>query len=142
MTDAHSDIAATLFILPPDAKFLPVSELSARLRAKIGPIEDGQSVITRPGFRVTTRLVPGPLAELLSEFRSPSLLTDAVLRFARGHDQDPFDVLDLAFDALATLVQARILVPQQSPDAAAPMPSLGAGQEFRRLRDRCTGALA
>lgn len=130
MTDAQPDIAATLFILPPDAKFLPVSELSARIRAKIGPVEDGQSVITRPGFRVTTRLVPGPLADLLKEFRTPSLLTDAVLRFARAHNHDPHATLDLAFDALATLVEARILVPEQSPDAEAPTPSLGAGQEF------------
>jgi hypothetical protein len=130
VTEAQSDIAGTLFMLPPDAKFVPVSELSARLRARIGPVEDGQSVITRPGFRVTTRLIPGPLADLIGEFRAPSLLTDAVLRFARAHDQDPFAMLDLAFDALATLVEARILVPQESPDAAAPVPSLGAGQEF------------
>jgi hypothetical protein len=133
VTEAHSDIASTLFILPPDAKFLPVSELSARLRAKIGPVEDGQSVITRPGFRVTTRLLPGPLADLLTEFRAPSLLTDAVLRFARAHEQDPATMLDLAFDALATLVESRILVPKESPDAAAPAPSLGAGQEFAGL---------
>jgi predicted Ser/Thr protein kinase len=130
VTETSPDITATLFLLPPDAKLLPVSELSARLRAKIGPVEDGQSVITRPGFRMTARLVPGPLAELLSEFRTPSLLTDAVLRFARAQEQDPQDVLDLAYDALAALVQVRILVPEQSPDAAAPMPSLGAGQEF------------
>jgi hypothetical protein len=130
VTEANRDIAATLFMLPPDAKCLPVSELSVRLRARIGPVEDGQSVITRPGFRVTTRLVPGPLADLISEFRTPSLITDAVLRFARTHDQDPFAMLDLAFDALAALVDARILVPEDSPDAAAPVPSLGAGQEF------------
>jgi len=127
---AQPDIATTLFTLPPDAKFLPVSELSARLRARIGPVEDGQAVITRPGFRVTTRLVPKPLADLIAEFRAPSLLTDAVLRFARAHDQDPFVTLDLAFDALATLVEARILVPAESPDASAPAPSLAAGQAF------------
>ena len=130
MTNAHPDIATTLFTLPPDAKFLPVSELSARLRASIGPVEAGQSVITRPGYRVTTRLVPGPLAALITEFRAPSVITDAVLRFARAHDQDPFAMLDLTFDALATLVEARILVPPESPDALAPVPSLAAGQEF------------
>ena len=130
MIDAHPDLTTTLFTLPPDAKFLPVSELSARLRARIGVVEEGQSVITRPGFRVTTRLVPGPLADLIAEFRTPSLLTDAVLRFARAHDQDPDAMLDLSFDALATLVEARILVPQGSPDALAPTPSLAAGQEF------------
>ncbi len=130
MIEAPPDIATTLFTLPPDAKFVPVSELSPRLRARIGPIEVGQSVITRPGFRVTTRLIPGPLADLVAEFRSPSLLTDAIARFARAHDQDPFAMLDLTFDALATLVEARILVPQGSPDASAPSPSLAAGQEF------------
>jgi hypothetical protein len=127
---AVPDISTTLFILPPDAKFLRVSELSPRLRPRIGVVEEGQSVITRPGFRVTTRLVPRPLAELLAEFHAPSLLTDAVLRFAQTHEQDPFATLDLAFDALATLVEARILVPQDSPDALAPAPSLAAGQEF------------
>lgn len=117
-------------MLPPDAKLLPVSELSARLQAKIGFVEVRQSVITRPGFRIITRLIPGPLADLLKEFREPSLLTDAVLRFSRMHEQDPMVMLDLAFDALATLVEARILVPHDSPDTQSPVPSLGAGQEF------------
>jgi hypothetical protein len=128
--EAPPDVSTTLFILPPDARFLPVGELSPRLRARIGVVEEGQSVITRPGFRVTTRLLPRPLADLLGEFRMPSLLTDAVLRFARAHEQDPFSMLDLAFDALATLVEARMLVPPDSPDALAPTPSLAAGQEF------------
>ncbi len=66
-----------------------LSQLSLRLRRRIGVVEEGQSVITRPGFRVATRLVPRPLAELLAEFHAPNLLTDAVLRFARAHDQDP-----------------------------------------------------
>ena len=130
MIEPASDVVTTLFLLPPDAKFLPVSELAPRLRARIGPVEEGQSVITRPGFRVTTRLVPAPLADLISEFRVPSLLTDAVSRFASAHDQDPFDMLDLAFDALAALVEARILVPEGSPDAAALTPSLAVGQEL------------
>jgi Protein kinase domain len=130
MTPAQPDLTKTLFMLPPDAKFLPVAELSPRLRARIGPVEDGQSVITRPGFRVTTRLTPRPLADLLAQFRAPRLLTDAVVRFAQAHDEDPFVVMDLAFDALATLIEARILVPDGSPDASAPAPSLAAGQAF------------
>jgi hypothetical protein len=133
VSTAPFDLASTLFLLPPDAKILPITELSARLRAKIGPVEDGQSVITRPGFRVTARLVPGPLADLLGEFRVPSLLTDAIVRFASAHGQDPAEVLDLAFDALAALIDTRILVPKDSPDAAEAEPSLGAGQQFARF---------
>lgn len=124
------DIATTRFTLPPDAKVLPVSELSVRLRARIGPVKEGDSVVTRPGFRVLTRLIPKPLADLLSEFRTPNLLTDAVLQFARAHDQDPIEMLELAFDAMATLVESRILVPADSPAASSPEPTLAAGQEF------------
>lgn len=130
MNEAVPDIAETLFILPPDVKLLPVAELSARVRARIGPGTEGQSVVTRQGFRVTSRLVPQPLALLIGEFRAPSRLTDAVLRFARSNGQDPQAVLDLAFDALATLVEARLLVPQGAPEATGPGPSLASGQDF------------
>jgi hypothetical protein len=128
--DPKIDITTTLFTLPPDAKFLPIAELSPRLRARIGAVEEGESVLTRPGFRVATRLVPRPLAELVAEFRSPSLLTDAVARFSRAHGQDPFETLDFAFDAFVTLVESRILVPHGSADESAPVPGLAAGQAF------------
>ena len=127
------DLTETLFVLPPDAKLLPVSELSNRLRARIGPVENGEEVVTRPGFRITTRLVPAPLAALMREFREPTLLTNAVLRFSQGRELDPFDTLDQAFDALATLVEARILSLRISPHTQAPEPSLAAGQEFAGL---------
>ena len=53
------------------------------------------------------------LALLIDEFRTPSRLTDSVLRFARSNGQDPHAVLDLAFDALATVV-AGILDPKSN----------------------------
>ncbi|GAB3352783.1 AarF/UbiB family protein [Lysobacter tyrosinilyticus] len=124
------DVANTRFILPPDAKVLPVSELSARARSRIGAQAEGQAVVTRQGFRVATRLIPPALAELLGEFREPSRLTDAVLRFSQAQGEDPQALLDVAFDALATLVEARFLVPEDAPEAAVPEPSLVAGQEF------------
>jgi len=130
VNEAALDITEARFILPPDVKLLPVAELSARARARIGPGAEGQSVVTRQGFRVTTRLVPQPLALLMGEFRSPSRLTDAVFRFARSNGQDPQALMDLAFDALATLLEARLLVPQDAPEATAPEPSLVTGQEF------------
>ncbi len=130
MSTAPMDVTTTAFALPPDAKVVQVSELSPRLRARIGPVEGQQAVVTRPGYRVAARLVPAPLAALLAEFRSPTLLSEAVLRFARGHAQDPLETVELAFDGLANLVEARILVPAGSPDLAAPDPSLAAGQAF------------
>ncbi|WP_374566763.1 protein kinase [Nitrosomonas sp.] len=130
MIPGSFDFTATLFVLPPDAKLLPVSGLSPRLQAKIGYVEGDQFVVTRPGFRITTRLLPRPLAELIKEFHTPSLLNDAILRFSQTHGQDPMAMLDMAFDALATLVEIRILVPHDSPDTQSPEPAFGAGQEF------------
>ncbi len=123
-------MTSTLFTLPADAKFLPVAELSPRIRSKIGPLPGNQSVITRPGFRTLVRLVPEPLAKLLNEFRNPSLLTDAVLRFSRAHHQDASDVLEYSFDAIASLIEARILVSTDSADLHAPEPGLGSGEGF------------
>lgn len=130
MSETLPDLAHTRFVLPPDVKLLPVAELSARVRARLGAEAQGQSVLTRQGFRVSTRLLPQPLALLIGEFRVASRLTDAVLRFARAHGQDPQAVLELAFEALAQLVEARLLVPQDAPEASAPGPSLAAGQVF------------
>ena len=127
---ADAAIEETFFVLPADAKCLPVSELTARLREKIGPLVGDQSVVTRPGHRLVPRLVPAALAALIGEFRQPSLITDAVARFSRAHDQEPLAVLDQAFEALATLIEGRILVPADSVSAGAPEPSLAAGQAF------------
>jgi serine/threonine protein kinase len=122
------DLTTTRFVLPPDAKLLSVDELAPRLRAKLGPIDGRQVVVTRPGFRVTTRLVTSPLAALLAEFRSASLITDAVIRFSKSYEQDAFDILELSFDALAAFIDGRTLVAADSPDAQSVEPSLAAGQ--------------
>ena len=45
MPETRPDITTTLFALPPDAKFLAVSELAPRVRARIGPVDEGYAVI-------------------------------------------------------------------------------------------------
>jgi serine/threonine protein kinase len=130
VTKTRLDLASTRFVLPPDARVVDVSDLSDRLRKRIGQVASGSAVVTRPGHRVAAHLVASPLASLLDEFRAPSRLTDAVLRFAHRDGVDPMEILELAFDALALLVNSRILVPQASPDAVAPEPTLAGGQDF------------
>lgn len=130
MIGAALDLTTTPLALPPDASILAVRELAPRLRARIGAGADDHAVVTRPGFRITARLLPAPLVALLEQFRAPSLVTDAVTRFAAAHAQSPEDTLDLAFDALATLVEARILVPEGAVDAEAPHATLAAGQSW------------
>ncbi len=142
VTRTPPDVANTRYLLPADAKCMPVSELSARLRAMIGPVEEGQSVLTRPGYRITAKLVAGPLATLVREFREPTLITDAVLRFSQANEEDPLEILESAFDALATLVEGRILVPSELRRGGRRGARLRRGTGVSRFRDRDDRPLA
>jgi predicted Ser/Thr protein kinase len=124
------DFATTLFLLPLDARLLSLEELAPALRKRLGPLDRDEVVVTRPGFRVIARQIPGPLSDLLSEFRTASRITDAIYRFSRAHGQDPKVMLDLSFDALLACIAGRILVDATSPDAHAAAPSLASGQAF------------
>lgn len=130
MSEPDAGLSETLFMLPPDAQLVEVCDLSLRLQAKIGPAPPGHVVVSRPGFRVTTRLVSPDLARLMDRFREPRSFVDAVLDFSQAEARDPFATLEDAFDALATLVDGRVLVPADSPDAQAIAPSLATGQAF------------
>lgn len=130
MSQPVTGLSDILFMLPPDAQLVEVGDLSLRLQAKIGPAPPGHVVVSRPGFRVTTRLVSAELARLMDRFREPRSFVEAVLDFSQAEARDPFATLEDAFDALATLVDGRVLVPADSPDAQAIAPSLAAGQAF------------
>lgn len=130
MSQPHAGLSDILFMLPPDAQLVEVGDLSLRLQAKIGPAPPGHVVVSRPGFRVTTRLVSAELARLMGRFREPRSFVEAVLDFSQAESRDPFATLEDAFDALATLVDGRVLVPADAPEAQAIAPSLAAGQAF------------
>lgn len=131
-SEEDGGLSDTRFLLPADARLTPLRDLSLRLQAKIGPAPPGHVVVSRPGFRVTTRLVSPELARLMDRFREPRSFVDAVLDFSRTEERDPFATLEDAFDALATLVDGRLLVPADSPESQAVAPSLATGQAFGR----------
>lgn len=130
MNAAFPDLATTRFVLPADVGLVAVRKLAPRHRAELGAADPDAVVLTRQGFRVTTRLVPAPLAALLAEFREPSLLTDAVLRFSQKNEEPALTILDLSFDALADLINGKILVASSSPAAKAASASLAIGDMF------------
>ena len=76
MTATTSDVTTTAFVLPADAKVLTVAELAPRIRARLGVVRADHAVLTRPGHRVTTQLMPAALADLVHEFHEPSRLTE------------------------------------------------------------------
>lgn len=128
---ADADVLEQPFVLPADATLVPLAELSPRVRATLGPIEDEESqvAVSRPRFRVPTRLVSPELAALLGEFREPSLIADAVLRFSRARARDPFETLEDAFDALAVFINSSVLVPAGGASAEAVVATLAPGQD-------------
>lgn len=121
-------LADVLFTFPADAQLIAVGELAPRVQAALGPVAADQMVITRPGFRVTNRLVSAPLAELVREFSVPSLIADAVARFAHAKGRDPFLALEESFDALERLIDGRVLVPSDSAEAQVSPPTFACGQ--------------
>ena len=126
----NDDVLEQLYILPADATLVPVAALSPRVRATLGPLEagDGDVAVSRPRYRVPTRLISPELAALLGEFREPSRIVDAVLRFSQARSRDPFETLDDAFDALALFINSRVLVGADAPDAEAIVATLAPGQ--------------
>ena len=46
MSEAEGGLSETLFLLPPDARLMAVTDLSLRLQAKIGPAAPGCAIFS------------------------------------------------------------------------------------------------
>lgn len=110
------------FILPEDVLLVPVTELAPRVRAALDCGPDDVT-LSRPGHRAPSRVISAPLAELLAEFREPTPLTGAILRYSRRRHLSPEETLEAAFGALQQFCNQRLLVPASE----APTPGLTAG---------------
>jgi serine/threonine-protein kinase len=143
--DADDAVLEQVFVLPPDASLVALADLSPRARASIGNVAGGedQVAVSRPAFRIPTKLVTPELAALLREFAQPSRIVDAVLRFSRTHERDPFETLDDSFDALASFISSRVLVPAGSDSEHEVVATLSPGQAMAGYEvERLVSALA
>lgn len=125
------------FLLPPDVLLFSVTELADHVRERLDCDQD-DFAITRPGMRSLSRIVDRETAKLLEEFRQPSPLAEAILRYCRKNALDPYEVLQTAFPVLVSLSEVAFLVPADSPLAESVSASYGPGQlvagyEVRRL---------
>lgn len=114
------------FLLPRDVLFVPTEELSADVRQALQD-SDGHFAVTRPGFRVPSRLVDEDTAALLKEFQTPSTIADAVVRFCSSRQLDPQSIVEQAFPVLQLFSGSRILVPEDSADVDSITASLAPG---------------
>jgi len=122
------EITGTL-VMAADTVLLPVDQLSDELRRQVQATE-GDYAVTRPRSRASVRIVDGNSARLLEEFRQPTTVVQAVIRYCSVTTQDPESTLDAAFPMLDQLVHARLLVPADSPQTQSICPLLAIGSRF------------
>ena len=102
--------------LPEDVLLIAAADLAPDVRER-AEFQDGDYAITRPRSRTPSRVINAETAALLQEFRTPSTIEDAVIRFARTRSIDPETTLTQAFPALRQLVRDRVLVLSDSDEA-------------------------
>jgi eukaryotic-like serine/threonine-protein kinase len=122
------DITGTL-VMAADTVVLSVDKLSDELRRQIQATE-GDYAVVRPHSRTTARLVDRDAALLLEEFRQPTTILKAIIRFCSVTKEDPASTLDAAFPMLERWIQARLLVAPDSPQTRSISASLEIGSHF------------
>src|SRR5688500_8248469 len=100
-------------VLPEDVVLVPVAELPEDVRGRLG-CEEGDYAITRPRLRVPSRILDPDSARLLAEFRSPTTVAEAVIRYSRERGTDPEATLTEAYPLLDRLFGAGFLVAEGS----------------------------
>ncbi|HEX9939883.1 MAG TPA: lanthionine synthetase LanC family protein [Longimicrobium sp.] len=103
-------------VLPPDLKLVPVHALLPAVRETL-EWEPGDVALGRAGARTPPKIVDADTAELLGEFRTPTRITDAVIRYSRRHGHDPEQVLEEVYPLLARLLGSRLLAEAGSREA-------------------------
>src|SRR5262245_7004188 len=110
--------ANDLFVVPPGVLITPVRDLSADVRGQFACAET-DFVLTRPQSRSRARVIDADGARLLEEFKSPTAIIPAILRFSKARKVDPKEVLDRAYPLLNELTQGGYLVPPASSEASS-----------------------
>jgi serine/threonine-protein kinase len=116
-------------VLAADTVLLPVDQLSDELRLRIQATK-GDYAVTRPSARTTARVIDGDAAKLLEEFRQPTTVVQAVMRYCSSRGEEPESTLEAAFPMLERLVHARLLVSSDSPHRLSIRPLLETGDRF------------
>ncbi|MBI4538717.1 MAG: protein kinase [Gemmatimonadetes bacterium] len=116
-------------VLPADVVLVPVTELPASVRARVGG-EDGDYAVTRPLARTPSRIVDSEGAGLLQEFQTPQTIVEAVLRYSRARARDAERTLEDAYPLLLAFINAGLLVPPDSEGSRHIAPSLREGDRL------------
>jgi eukaryotic-like serine/threonine-protein kinase len=128
-------------VLPDDIEIVPVTALSAAVRAQIGGADDDYAV-TRPRSRVPSKVIDAQAAAWLRQFKEPTTLVQAILRHSKALERKPQEVLEDIYPFLESCLHARLLV---EPGVASQIiqPSFAPGAEVAGHRiEECIHVLA
>ncbi len=115
--------------LPADVVLVPVAELAPEMRDRLAT-EPGGVAIGRRRVRAGSRLLDAAAAELIAEFRQPTTVVDAVVRYSMPRRLDPHATLAGAMPVINRLRQAGLLVVAGAANASPIEPSLDDGEEL------------
>jgi serine/threonine-protein kinase len=113
-------------VLPPGVELMPVEALPAATRALFAHSAT-DFVLTRAHARDPSRVVDASTAALLSSFRTPRTVADAVIEYSRTAGTDPESVLTDAWPLITRLVGDRLLVAEGDPTGGGVEPRLAPG---------------
>lgn len=103
------------FVLKQDVLLIPCAQLSEEMRVKLAA-EDGDYTVSHKHGRTLAQVVDGDTAALLSLFREPRTLVEAVVESSRNLGRDPRIWFDQLLPHLGKFVRNRVLVPAGSED--------------------------
>ena len=103
------------FVLKSDVLLIPCAELSDDVRGRIS-FDDGDFTLSIRHGRALAQVIDRETAALLTLFREPRTIVDAVIENSRAAGRDPEARLDELLPHLGTFVQNRVLVPAGSDD--------------------------
>ncbi len=104
------NIVGDPLVLRRDVVLVPVTELSAEVRAKI-EYDDGDYALSRLHGRMTSQIIDGETASLLELFREPITIVRAVMRNSRALAKDPQRWLDELLPHIDSFLRNKVLVP-------------------------------
>jgi hypothetical protein len=114
------------FVLKQDVLLVPCAQLSEELRAKLAA-EEGDYTLSHKFGRTLAQVVDGDTAALLSLFREPRTLVEAVVESSRTLGRDPRVWFDQLLPHLGKFVRNRVLVPAGSEEEKEVRPQFESG---------------
>jgi len=106
-------------LLAPDVQMVPVSALDEKMRGAFKGADAERVALTRRMGRAASTLVDAALAEVLEEFREPSTIAQAILRYSQRTGLDGAATLDDVYVSLRQCFEHGYLVDAHDDRATA-----------------------